>query len=68
MIMLTAIQAFSAVCGSILVREITRRYGPRRMMLTGYPLVWLKGAGHNSNTDAADLVNQLIEEFARNLV
>lgn len=40
-IMLTAIQAISAVCGSILVREITRRYGPRRMMLAGYPLVWL---------------------------
>jgi len=27
-------------------------------------LVWLKGAGHNSNTDAPEEVNRLIDEFA----
>ena len=31
---------------------------------TQIPLVWIKGAGHNSNTDAPELVNQLIDSFA----
>lgn len=30
---------------------------------TGIPLRWIKGAGHNSNTDAPEAVNALIEEF-----
>jgi len=31
---------------------------------TGIPIVWLKDAGHNSNTDAPEEVNRLIEDFA----
>ena len=30
---------------------------------TGIPIEWIKGAGHNSNTDAPDTVNRLIAEF-----
>lgn len=30
---------------------------------TGIPLVWLKDAGHNANTDQPDTVNQLIAQF-----
>lgn len=30
---------------------------------TGIPLEWIEGAGHNSNTDASDVVNALIEDF-----
>ena len=33
---------------------------------TGIPLVWIENAGHNSNTDAPILVNQLIEDFIKN--
>lgn len=33
---------------------------------TGIPIVWIKGAGHNSNTDKPDEVNQLIECFLKN--
>lgn len=29
---------------------------------TGIPLEWIKGAGHNSNTDEPDIVNALIEK------
>ena len=34
---------------------------------TGIPLVWIKGAGHNANTDAPDTVNALIAEFLESL-
>lgn len=33
----------------------------------GIRLVWVKGAGHNSNTDKPDEVNRLIEEFVGQL-
>lgn len=34
---------------------------------TGIPLRWIKNAGHNSNTDAPEEVNRLIEEFMEGL-
>jgi pimeloyl-ACP methyl ester carboxylesterase len=34
---------------------------------TGIPLEWIKGAGHNSNTDAPEIVNELIDCFVLNL-
>lgn len=34
---------------------------------TGIPIEWIKGAGHNSNTDAPELINQLIEAFVSEL-
>ncbi len=34
---------------------------------TGIPLKWIRGAGHNSNTDAPDIVNKLIDNFVNNL-
>ena len=34
---------------------------------TGIRLEWIKDAGHNSNTDQPQLVNQLIEDFVKNL-
>lgn len=30
---------------------------------TGIPLIWIEGAGHNSNTDQPDMVNRIIEGF-----
>lgn len=32
---------------------------------TGIPIVWIKGAGHNSNTDRPRTVNILIEDFLK---
>lgn len=37
------------------------RYNKAWHKKTGIPLEWIKGAGHNSNTDAPEKVNQLIE-------
>lgn len=39
-VLLTAVQAVSAIGGSVLVKEISARFGPRKMMFWGYPLVW----------------------------
>ena len=39
------------------------RYNKAWHKETGLPLEWIKGAGHNSNTDAPETVNRLIEEF-----
>lgn len=39
------------------------RYNKAWHKQTGIPLEWIKNAGHNSNTDAPDIVNALIEAF-----
>ena len=39
------------------------RYNKAWHQNTGIPLEWIKGAGHNSNTDAPETVNLLIAEF-----
>ena len=40
------------------------RYNRAWNRKTGIPLVWIENAGHNSNTDAPETVNRLIEDFA----
>ena len=37
------------------------RYNKAWHKKTGIPIAWIKGAGHNSNTDAPEKVNALIE-------
>jgi pimeloyl-ACP methyl ester carboxylesterase len=39
------------------------RYNKAWHKKTGLPIAWLKGAGHNSNTDRPAEVNRLIELF-----
>lgn len=39
------------------------RYSKTWHKNTGIRLEWIKDAGHNSNTDAPEIVNQLIEDF-----
>ena len=43
------------------------RYNRAWARRAGHRLVWLKGAGHNSNTDAPQEVNRLIREFVDSL-
>ena len=43
------------------------RYNKAWHKETGIPIEWIKGAGHNSNTDAPEKVNELIEEFVSKL-
>ena len=43
------------------------RYNKAWHRKTGIPLEWIKGAGHNANTDAPEQVNRLIEAFVEAL-
>ena len=39
------------------------RYNKAWHRETGIPIRWIKGAGHNSNTDRPKTVNKIIEDF-----
>ena len=43
------------------------RYNKAWHQKTGIPIEWIKGAGHNSNTDAPETVNRLIESLVSSL-
>ena len=43
------------------------RYNKAWYRNTKIPLIWIEGAGHNSNTDRPERVNRLIEEFVANI-
>ncbi|MCR5467625.1 MAG: alpha/beta hydrolase [Lachnospiraceae bacterium] len=43
------------------------RYNKAWHKKTGIPIKWIEGAGHNSNTDAPEEINELIEDMAENL-
>ena len=43
------------------------RYNKAWHQKTGIPIEWIKNAGHNSNTDAPDTVNRLIERMIASL-
>jgi len=53
------------LCGEHDHAGSVKRYNRRWAQETGLPIVWLKNAGHNSNTDVPDVVNALIERFAQ---
>lgn len=43
------------------------RYNKAWHKRSGIPISWIKGAGHNANTDEPDQINRLIESFAEKL-
>ena len=45
----------------------TRKFNRKWTAGDDLPLVWIPGAGHNSNVDMPDLVNAQIEAFLRGL-
>lgn len=51
------------ICGEQDKAGSTLRYNKAWHKQTGIPILWVKGAGHNSNTDCPDLVNRAIEHF-----
>ena len=55
------------LCGEKDGAGSSRRYNRAWARRAGHRLVWLKGAGHNSNTDAPQEVNRLIREFVDSL-
>lgn len=55
------------LCGEHDRAASTRRYNKAWAKGEGLPLVWVPGAGHNSNTDNAPAVNRQIEVFMQRL-
>ena len=55
------------LCGEKDAAGSARSYNRRWTKAEGHPLHWLKGAGHNSNTDAPEEVNRLLGEFLNKL-
>lgn len=51
------------LCGQHDGAGSARRYNQAWTRQDGYPLIWVPDAGHNSNTDDPEFVNQKIEEF-----
>ncbi|MDO5784097.1 MAG: alpha/beta hydrolase [Eubacteriales bacterium] len=51
------------LCGEKDQAGSAKRYNRQWTKKEGLPLVWIKAAGHNANTDAPDTVNRLIQEF-----
>lgn len=52
------------LCGVADHAGSAKRYNRNWSRRTGLPLHWVEGAGHNSNTDKPEIVNELIEKFA----
>ncbi len=55
------------ICGEKDGAGSAKRYNREWSRRTGIPLHWIEGAGHNSNTDAPEAVNQLIKGFVASL-
>ena len=55
------------ICGEEDKASSAKRYNKAWHKKTGIPMEWIKGAGHNSNTDAPEIVNGLIRKFVDGL-
>lgn len=55
------------LCGSKDRAGSSRRYNRAWAQKAHVPLVWLEGAGHNSNTDAPDAVNLILDDAIRDM-
>ena len=51
------------ICGEKDAAGSAKRYNRAWSKCSRLPIEWIEGAGHNSNTDAPDRVNELIERF-----
>lgn len=55
------------ICGEKDHAGSCKHYNKAWHKYTGIPIEWIKDAGHNSNTDAPERVNELIDTFIRKL-
>lgn len=53
------------LCGEKDNAGFCRRFNREWNEETGFPLKWIKNAGHNANSDQPEIVNRLIEDFYR---
>ncbi len=55
------------LCGEKDKAGSAKRYNKKWTQIAGIPLVWVKNAGHNSNTDCPEFVNEQIREFINHI-
>lgn len=55
------------LCGEKDAAGSAKRYNREWVKQEGHPMVWLKSAGHNSNTDVPEEVNRAILDFVAKL-
>ena len=55
------------ICGEKDNAGSAKSYNRRWTKKEGIPLFWIKNAGHNSNTDQPEEVNQIIRDFVRTI-
>ena len=55
------------ICGEKDMAGSAKRYNRQWERRTGLAVHWIEGAGHNSNTDAPETVNRLIESFLEDI-
>lgn len=55
------------ICGERDQAGSAKSYNRRWAKREGLPIFWIRDAGHNSNTDKPDKVNQIIRKFVRTL-
>ena len=56
------------ICGEKDTAGSCIRYNKMWHKNTGIPIEWIKEAGHNSNTDKPEIVNQLIENLIKQVI
>lgn len=55
------------ICGTEDQAGSAKSYNKRWAKREGYPLYWIKGAGHNANTDQPEQVSKIIQAFIKTL-
>lgn len=55
------------ICGDKDRAGLSIQYNKAWHRETGIPIEWIRGAGHNANTDAPELVNELIERLVNSI-
>jgi len=55
------------ICGEKDKAGSAKRYNMAWHEKTGLPIIWIEGAGHNSNADKPDEINAIIEKFIKTL-
>lgn len=56
------------ICGKQDAAGSAKRYNRVWHKVSGIPIEWIEGAGHNSNTDQPERVNTLIERFMESIL
>jgi pimeloyl-ACP methyl ester carboxylesterase len=51
------------ICGEKDQAGSAKSYNRRWAKREGLPIYWIKNAGHNSNTDKPEEINQIIRDF-----